>query len=801
MPSYRELDHKSLKKYWNEREFDFDTTAALGPFDGIIGQDRAAKAMDFGVRMKSGSYNIYMSGAAGTGKTSYAQAFVNKIAKDQPVADDWCYVYNFDDPGQPVAINLSPGIGRQFCTDMDEFIEVLQVEIPKAFSGEEYENERAALYKEFQSRRSDLMTELQQKAKDQGFELKLSNSGMYFLPVVDGTVLDEEQYAKLEGQLKKEVNKKLNDLQLEAVEIMRRTRDLEKEIKNRIKDLDNKIALFAVGLHMNELKEKYLQNGKIQKYLDGIKKDILMNIDDFKEQEDSEEKRVILPLLKRNAHNHFEKYKVNLLIDNSDLEGAPVVVEHNPTFQNLLGKIEYENELGAMVTNYMMIKPGSLHKANGGYLIVQAKDVLGNLQSWEAIKRVLKTKKISIESLREQLGLVAVSGLKPQSIPIDVKVIMVGNDFLYRLLYNYDEEFKKLFKIKVDFDDEMENTRENALKIGKFIGQFCRREGIRHFDKTGFISVLDYSSRLVEHQNKLTTRFNDIVEILWEANTWAEIDDSSIVTGCHVKKAVAEKEYRSNRYDQKLLKLMEDHTIMIDTQGAKVGQVNGLSIIDVGDYVFGKPTRITAATYMGRSGIINIEREVDMSGTSHSKGVLILSGYIGQKYAQDIPLALTASICFEQLYSGIDGDSASSTELYAILSSLADLPINQGIAVTGSVNQKGEIQAVGGVTRKIEGFFTLCRLRGLTGYQGVIIPHNNIKNLVLSEDVIDAVRKKKFHIYPIKTIDEGMEILTGVAAGEKDRQGKYPSGTVNDRVYKKLEYYARTMVNFAKEEK
>jgi lon-related putative ATP-dependent protease len=519
------------------------------------------------------------------------------------------------------------------------------------------------------------------------------------------------------------------------------------------------------------------------------------------EESASEEQQqiVLVPSMAGEESGPEDKYKVNLIIDNSEVKGAPVIVDFNPSYYNLIGRIEYETDHGSMITDYTMIKPGLLHQANGGYLILQADDILRNAHSWEALKRALRTKKITIENMQEHLGLAAVSTLRPEAISLNIKVLMVGSSELYHLLLQYDEDFKKLFKIKADFDEEMEKNTDNVLKYARFIASFCKREAALSFDKTAVSRVVHYSSRLVDDRSKLSTRFNDIVEILAESSVWAAIEGSCYVNEKHVDKAIKEKEFRSNKYDEKLLKLLEEGTIMIDVTGKVVGQINGLSVLDLGDYAFGKPSRITATTYIGKSGIVNIEREIEMSGTSHSKGVMILSGYIGQKYAQEMPLALTASICFEQLYSGVDGDSASSTELYAILSSLSELPINQGIAVTGSVNQKGEIQPIGGVNQKIEGFFEVCRQKGLTGRQGVMIPHQNVKNLVLKDEVLSAIKEGLFHIYAIKTIDEGIEILTGYPAGVKDKDGKYPERSVNYRVYEKLKSFAKQVAVFGKD--
>jgi len=790
-----------LKNECRAEEFEFNDTSELEPFDSIIGQDRAVKAMEFGLRTHMKGYNLYLAGSSGTGKTSYAKNLIEKTAGNLPVPCDWCYIYNFTSPSQPTAVSLPAGQGAVLEKDMDEFIKLLKNELSKAFDSDDYQKEKAAIIKEFQEMRSLLIEELNQSAEKYGFKVKSTNAGIYFLPVVEGKVLKEDEYEELSDDIRHEINKKSDSVQLETMEIVHRIKDIEKRVQDKVEDWENKIALFAVGSPINDLKEKYKDHEKIFSYLEKVQEDILKNFAEFIDEETPEKsQQLIIPWLKREVESPADKYKINLFIDNSSLSGVPVIVDYNPTYYNLLGKVEYENEFGAVTTDFTLIKPGLLHHANGGYIILQAKDLINNPYSWEALKRVLKTKKIMIENIKEQMGLVAASTLKPEPIPADIKVILVGNEQLYRLLYEYDETFSKFFKVKVDFDDEMERNYENMLKLARFVSSFCRRENAPHFDRSGIAKVVNYSSKLVEDQQKLSTRFNEIAEILGEACTWAEISGSSLVTAEHVRKAEEEKQQRSNKYDEKLLKLINDGTMMIDTQGEVVGQINGLSIIDTGDYSFGKPSRITATTYMGESGIVNIEREIEMSGTSHSKGVLILNGYIGQKFAQEMPLSLSCSLCFEQLYGGVDGDSASSAELYAILSSLADAPIRQNLAVTGSVNQRGEIQPIGGATRKIEGFFELCKYRGLDGSHGVIIPHQNVRNLVLGDDVIDAVKEGKFHIYPIRTIDEGIEILTGIKAGERSKSGTYPRGTINYRVYRKLEKFAKIVATFGKEE-
>lgn len=794
----KELNYQDLDNKCNEASFPFNNTSKLGIYEGIIGQERASKALKFGLKMKMRGYNIYMSGPTGTGKTSFAKQVVSEVAASQSVPDDWCYIYNFNQPNQPMAINLPAGTGKTFQKDMEGFVKIIKQEITNAFDNDEYEKEKAEIIEEYESKKSEFLSELGEDAQAHGFKVNTGSSGVYFLPVIDGKTISEEEFEKLDEDLKDQINEKTIVLQQDTLEIIRKLKNNDKETKQKVAEWEKKIALSALGIQLNDIKEKYKKFELISDYLERVQQDILSNLDDFREEEVSEEQpQLIIPWMQK-EETPVHKYKVNVLVDNSNLTGAPVIIDFNPTYSNLIGKIEYDSEFGSVSTDYTKIKPGLFHLANGGYMILQAKDVLSNSQAYEAINRVLKTKRITIENIKDQQGVVAVPAIKPQSIPLDIKVILVGSTSIYELLYEYEEDFRKFFKVKADFDEEMERSDENIYKLASFISGFCNKEKTLHFDKTGVAKVVEYASWLVEDQQKLSTRFNDIVEILCEACMWAEEDGAKYVKAKHVKQAISEKAARCDRLDKKLLEMLHEGTIMVDTDGKEVGQINGLTVMDMGDYSFGKPSRITASTYIGESGIVNVEREVDLSGTSHSKGVLILSGYIGQKYAQDFPLSLSASLCFEQMYGGVDGDSASSAELYAILSSLSEVPIKQYIAVTGSVNQKGEIQPVGGVSNKIEGFFELCKLRGLNGKHGVIIPYQNIKNLILNDDVIHAVRKKLFHIYPVKTIDEGIELLTDMEAGKKGLDGKYNEATINYKISQKLERFATTVFNIGK---
>lgn len=788
----RELSYTELKNGCSADDFSFCSTAELEPLEGIIGQDRAVKAFDFGLHVKIKGYNIYMSGPSGTGKTTYAKASTERLAATEDVPLDWCYVYNFQNPRSPLALSFPAGEGRKFRDDMNELVQLFQTELQKVFRTEDYEKQKTELLRGFDEKRDALMDQMSKEAVENDFQVKTTNSGIYFMPVVDGKPVGEEEYDDLAEDVKDVIEKNSQIVQEKASAIMRDIRELDKESKRCVDQLDYKVGMFAIGHHVSAVQEKYEQNEKAVAYINAVKEDVLENISQFFEDEEDGEEGLasLLPMLsKKQPEDVTLKYKVNLIVDNSETEGAPVVTTFNPTYYNLVGEVEYDSEFGNLTTDFMKIKSGLFHKANGGYLIVQAQDILSAPQAWEALRRVIKTKEINMDAIREQLGTVVAPTLKPEPIPANIKIIMIGSSYYYELLSTYDEEFDKFFKIRADFDYEMPRSQENMLKIAQFIKGFTMREKTMDFDVSAVCAVVEYSSRSAERQNKLSTRFNHLAEILGEAAVWAKLDGAEMVTAKHVQKTIVEKEDRLRLYEEKLDEMLEENVIMIDVDGAEVGQINGLAVLDMGSYAFGNPSRITATTYVGKSGIVNIEKEARMSGQTHDKGVQIITGYLGQTYAQKFPLSLSCRVCFEQNYNGIDGDSASSTELYCILSSLAELPIRQDLAVTGSVNQKGEIQAIGGVTYKIEGFFDLCKKRGLTGKQGVIIPVSNIRDLVLKDEVVEAVKEGVFHIYPISTIDEGIALLMSTPAGEKDEKGEYPPDSVHGKVMAKLKAF------------
>ncbi len=787
---------EKLTKRCYATEFKFETTETLSPPNGIIGQERAAKAMEFGLQIKNKGYHIFIAGPLGTGKTTYAKNIVTEMAEREEVPNDWCYIYNFQEPDKPIALPLPAGKGHVLARDMEHLMEEVQSTIIRVFNSEDYQRSKNEIIEDFQRESNLLLEELEVQAANEGFLLKRTNNAIITLPLKDGKALEEEDFDALPEEEKKIIESNRHKVQARIVESNSKFKLLEKRARKSIAKLDDDTALEAISHYFDELKVKYQDNSKICDYLDKAQEDIIMNLDFFRDRDES---NLPFPWALQFKHEvALHKYKVNVFVNNSDLKGAPVIVETNPTFYNLLGRVEYRSLLGELTTDLTMIKSGAIQKANGGYLILQAFDVLSSYMAWDTIKRVLKHGEAQIENMGDQYRAIQTASLKPEPIPIDLKVIMIGSPDLYYLLYHYDEDFRKLFKIKADFDWSMPRNPDNVNEYARFVSYHCEKDGLRHFTKDGMAALVEYASRLVGEQKKLTTNFNRILEIMHEANIWAQRDGAEYIEASHVNLAIQEKRYRSSRIEERIHEMINDGKLLIDTEGGVIGQVNGLAIYDFGDFIFGRPSRITAKTYMGRSGIINIERESNLSGNIHNKGVFILSGYLGGKYGQDKPLSLSASIGFEQAYDGIDGDSASSAELYAILSSLAELPINQGIAVTGSVNQHGEIQPVGGVTEKIEGFFAVCKAKGLTGTQGVIIPYQNIDNLLLSEEVIEAAKEGEFHIYPIRTVDEGIHILTGVPAGQKTKTGSYTKGSVNYLVDRKLRRFAKDIVAFGK---
>lgn len=794
MKKKNELNYMDLKMTCDPKVFNFETTEELEPINTGIGQDRGISALEFGIQVDVKGYNLYLEGPSGVGKTMYTKHYLDEISKKKKVPNDWCYIYNFDNPNEPIAVSLPAGQGKEFKESMDGFIKEIKKDIQKTFNADDFEKEKALIKQEFENKRAVLMEELNQEAEKYSFQVKSAQNGIYMMPIVNGKTIEEEEFDKLSPDIKQEYEEKSTIVQEQIMSVIGKIKQIERDADKKISEWQSNIALLTVNVHINFIKSKYKRNKKINKFLNDVKQDVLKNIPTFLE-EDKTNTNHNQPGPNTRVQDPCLNYRVNLFVDNSSREGAPVIMDSNYSYHNIFGKLEYENYYGALKTDHTMLKSGLLQQANGGYIIFQAKDLLSNMQCYESLKKALRVKELSIENVADQRSSMVIVSLKPEPIPLDLKVILIGNSDIYHTLLSMDSDFKKLFKIKVEFEDDAPITPENVNKLARFVHGFCLQENLPQLDKYAMARVVEYASRIAGSNDKLSTRFNDLAQVIGEAATWATIAKSKIVTKEFIDKALEKRIERVKKYDSRYMEMIKENSLLINTSGYEIGEINGLTVLTIGDYTFGKPAKITVNTYTGKNGIVDIEREVELSGSSHSKGVLILSGYLGELFAQDIPLCLTASICFEQLYNGVDGDSASSTELYGLLSSLSEIPINQAIAVTGSVNQKGQIQPIGGVNEKIEGFFQICKMRGLDGSHGVMIPVQNVKNLQLSDEVVEAVKNKKFHIYSVSTIEEGIEVLTGVPAGKKDKNGKFPAGTVNYLVYEKLKKYAKISEN------
>jgi lon-related putative ATP-dependent protease len=780
--------------------FDFNTTDDLPVFSGTIGQERALDALDFGLSLESTGFNIFLLGENGTGRITTIKSILTQKASIEPVPPDWCYVYNFRDPDAAVAISLEPGEAVLFQKDMEELIKTLKVEIPKVFESKEYEKQKNKITEDAQKKQREIFSSLEEEAEAKGFSVRKTVSGLMIIPVKKtGEPLTEEEYESTDEKTRKKIDEIGKSLQEKLNDAVRVIREAEKSVKEQIAKLEKEAALSAVGHLIDELNGKYKKHEKIISYLHDAKESILENLDEFKVQE---EQAPALPFMRLpKTEPTFTRYAVNVVVNNKDCKGAPCIFESNPTYFNLFGRVEHKFQYGVAITDFSMIKGGSLHKANGGYIVIDALDLLRNIFAYDALKRAIHNKEVKIEDVWEQYRAVSTTTLKPEAIPLDVKVILVGNPHLYYLLYNVDEEYRELFKVKADFDSRMNRTDENMHKYASFVAKRCKEENLLPFDRTGVAKVIEVGSRLAEQQNKLTSRFSEVADIIREASYWASKSKSTIVTEDHVQKAVDERIYRTNRIEERLREMILEGTLIVETRGEKVGQVNGLAVLDLGDYSFGKPSRITAKTYAGKAGVVNIERETKMSGKIHEKAILILSNYLGSKYAMKKPISLSASLTFEQLYEMIEGDSATCAELYALLSSIANVPLKQSIAVTGSMDQNGDVQPVGGINEKIEGFFDLCQFRTLDGNQGVIIPRRNIRHLMIKKDVVGAVKEGKFSIYPIDRVEEGLEILTGLPAGTLREDGTYPEGTINYLVVKRLTEISEAVKEKKEEEK
>ncbi len=790
--TYHELAPEQLTWRCPEDELKFKSTEELEPIDDIIGQERAVKALKFGVDMKSPGYNIFISGLAGTGRLTTIKRLLEEITVECTPSPDRCYVHNFREPDNPHLLEFERGHGKKFKEDLEATVRYLIRKIPELLTGEAYTDARNRIVESYEKREKALLAELQKKIETEGFALVPVQVGPVTQPQVFPTFqgkpvpIEELQQLASQGKMTTkdyiDAEHKLQELRKELSAVARKGSAVAGEMMRKIQDMERQTVAVVVGSIFEELETRYKTNQAVLDHLKLVQEYTLSNIRIFKGDEEQVEEA---PHSKMEM-DPFMVYRVNPIQDNTDKAPCPVVIETSPTYTNLFGTIERQVDArGFFQTDHTKIKGGALLRADGGYLVLNAIDALTEPGVWKALKRTLMYRKLEIQPL-DTFFQVNPIALKPEPININVKVIFIGDPYIYNILYDAEEDFKKIFKVKADFDNEADLDTEKISEYARFIARICKVENLMHFDKSGVAAVIEFAARRAERQDKLWTRFSDIADLLREANFWASKNGHRLVNREDVNKSLDSLVERNNLVEEKIQEMIEQDMIMIDTTGERVGQVNGLSVYDIGYYSFGRPTRITAAVGMGKAGITSIEREANLSGKIHDKGVMTLSGYLREKFAKEKALTLSASIAFEQSYSGVDGDSASSTELYAILSSLSNLPIKQGIAVTGSINQKGDIQPIGGVNQKIEGFYRVCKAKGLTGSQGVIIPQRNVKDLVLRDEVIQAAREKKFHIYPVERIEEGIEILTGKPAGQQDAKGQYEKDSVFQLVAKRL---------------
>jgi len=792
-----ELSYKEARGTLDGLEFECASTEDLVPLTEIIGQDRAVRALEFGLKIENKGFNIYISGMPGTGRRTHIVPYLEEYAKSRPVPNDWCYVNNFNDPNSPNALRLPAGRGAEFRKDMENFVSEMKKVLSVAFESDEYSRRRGDTLKTIEAEREGVTTKVNTIAGDAGFLLQRTPIGLMLIPIVNGRPVNEQEFTQLPADLQKQIDERRNDLQGELRGSLKEFRDIERKMNDAVRELNRSVATFALEPMSSVLKEKFSTCEEVVSYLDEVEENILDNLQTILGGGRQKQQQPQMPFQMPGARKDpTEMYHVNLVVDNSGLKGAPVVMEQNPTFPRLFGAIEKEARFGALVTNYTMIRGGSVHRANGGFLMVPVEGLFSNPVIYETLKRAISNEKLEIEEQTARIGFMLTGTLNPEPIPFNAKVIILGDPQVYQVLYQRDRDFKELFKVKADFDTTMEKNEENINQYAQFICTLCHKDNLSHLDSDGVAAVIEYSSRLAADQSKLSTQFASVSDIIREANFYAQEEGAKLIGRDHINKALEERVYRSNLIEKKIEEMIARDVIKIDTEGEKVGQVNGLAVLSLGDYGFGKPSRITASIGVGRKGIIDIERESQMGGQTHTKGVLILSGYLNSKYAKEKPLSLTARLAFEQSYSGVDGDSASSTELYAMLSALSGKPIKQYVAVTGSVNQKGEVQAIGGVNEKVEGFYEVCKAKGMTGMEGCMIPQSNVRNLMLKEEVVEAIKEGRFHVWPVKTIEEGIEVLTDVPAGEPDPDGTYPEGTINRIVQERLDEMAELIKEY-----
>ena len=769
-----ELSAEQARRTCEDVTFDCKTTAELTPLEQIIGQDRAVRALQFGLNIEKKGFNVFVSGLPGTGRKTAIVDFVKELAAMRPTPPDWCYVNNFSDSSRPNAIRLPPGKGLELKKEMEGFVNFLPGALRESFESEDYSKRRDAALQRVNRERNDIITSINRMAKEAGFTIQQIATGFVLVPMVEGKPLTDQEFLELPEVLQQQINQARQNINERITEAFRPLRDIAKRADKDINDLNKEIALYAISPYLEDMHERFKGIEEVDQYLDEVKSDILESLPLF------------LAPPKDVPIDPTRDYHVNLVVDNSQTNGAPAEIELNPTYIRLFGYSERESRMGALITDYTMVRAGTAHRANGGFLVIPAEQMFRDPLVWDGLKQMISSERLEMEDPVARLGYMITKTLRPEPIPFEGKVIILGSPQVYQILFAMDPDFRELFKVKAEFDVTMDRTKENLDLYASFVCGLCRRENLFGLRPSALAALVEHSSRIAGDQNKLSTQFSLVADVVREANYYATVDDSNVLDGKHIRQAIEEKVYRSNMIQDKIVEMIGDGTVLIDVAGNKTGQVNGLAVLSTGDYDFGRPSRITATVGVGREGIIDIERQAQLSGTSHTKGVLIISGFLNARYAVDAPLSLSARLVFEQSYSGVDGDSASSTELYALLSALSEAPVKQFISVTGSVNQWGEVQAIGGVNEKIEGYYEVCKIIGLTGEQGVMIPKSNVRNLMLKEEVVEAIRDGKFHVWPVATIDDGIERLTGVEAGKRNSDGTYPEGTINARVQERL---------------
>ena len=790
------LSASEVRRIADPRQFTFSTTAEVDSLHEIVGQERAVRALKFGLGIDEEGYNIFVSGAQGTGKNTAIRRFIESYAKSLPTPPDWCYVHNFRDPYRPVALSLPPGQANVFRSDIELFVESARRQIQEAFESDEYAERLAAIRSHFEESRHRTLSSLEQLAAAAGYSVRATQMGVFLVPVRGGQALTDQEIAAMAPEERERLRQAGRGLEDRLREALKEIRKVERETIDEAARFHREVARFAIGGLLDDLKEKYSGQPAVVQYLNDVEQDIVENVDAFRGDQRNEPPSNARPF----QPNGLMKYAVNVVVDNGRSEGAPVVFESNPTYYHLFGRIEKEASMGTLHTNFTLIKSGTIHTAAGGFLVMQVEDLLRNAFSWEALKRALREGEIELEEPFEKVGMPTTKSLRPLPIPLKLKVILIGTPAHYSLLYAYDSEFPELFKVKADFDTIMDRDEDGVRSYVEFIGTLCRVEGHCNFDRTAVAKVIEHGSRLAEHQDKLSTKFSSIADVLREASYWAKEDGSDVVTGRHVERALNEKHFRLSLIEDRVQELIREGTIRVETKGEAIGQINGLSVLSLGDHSFGRPSKITCSVSVGQEGVVDIERQVKLGGPIHSKGMMILTGFLLERFGQEHPPALSARIVFEQSYSGVDGDSASCAELVALLSRLSECPIRQGIAMTGSINQKGEVQAIGGVNEKVEGYFDVCKALGIDGNQGVVIPSANVKHLMLREDVVEAIDRGDFHIYAVDSVDEAIEITMGKAAGVADAHGRYPADSVYGRAQAALRAMAKRMRRYARPE-